>query len=355
VVLGASFPLVHYGSEARGYAMAVAFGLAAMLVAVRDGVTPRSRAAPVAWALLVLAFLGHPLALHVLVALVVWGAVRIVARDGLARGLATIAWWFAVPLAAFALFYLTFLRGITVGGGNRLGIWPPLLRAVAMTTGLPFGAPALVLVAVALVAVGVGLAWLASRGSDEWILYGTGIVASPVLLAVVQPTNLYAERYFLVSATLLLLLTSRVLAWAPTQGGAAAGAAAAVLALHLAADLQRVGHLVSVGRGRYRDTLSHAVRRTSGDTVTIGSDHDFRNRLLVEYHGPRVAAGKTVRYVRMNETAATPPEWYLAHRMLGEKPPLPSLDRGGVRYALQREYDSAPLSGWRWFLYQRVS
>src|SRR5262249_49088009 len=155
----------------------------------------------------------------------------------------------------------------------------------------------------------------------EWILYLVGIVGSPLLLGVVQQTNLWAERYFLVSATLLLLLAARVLAWATTRGAAARVAACGLLVAFVVANGTRVAWLLRDGRGSYREAIAYMVRHTAADEVSVASDHDFRNRLVVEYFGPRVAGSKTVRYVRAEQTGTPGPEWYVAHRGLGDAPP----------------------------------
>ncbi|HXJ33790.1 MAG TPA: hypothetical protein VMS22_07080 [Candidatus Eisenbacteria bacterium] len=353
IVLGGSYPLVHYGSEARGYALSIAFGLAAVAIAFGDGVTPRSRRAPLAWIALTLAFLAHALALHFLVALAAWTAVRALRRDGIARGLVTVVWWLGVPTVAFAVFYVGFLHGVTVGGGPREGALPPLLRAIATTTGLPFDTPPGVLAVVAGAVLAAGVGDLLRRRADAWAFYLTGIVGSPLLLGILQPTNLYAERYFLVSATLWLLVFAQLLTALWTRGIVPRILAAAMLAAFLAGNGARIAWLLRDGRGAYQEALAYMVRHTPDDALAVGSDHDFRNRLVIEYFAPRFP--KPIRYVRVNELTAPGPRWYVAHRALGEAPPPPALtDRLGTRYRLETEYPTAPLSGFRWFVFQRV-
>jgi len=258
-------------------------------------------------------------------------------------------------VAAFGAFYAGFLRGITVGGGNREGVVAPLLRAIATATGLPFDAPPGLLAGVVVVVLVAGVGWLVWRRSDAWIFYLVGIVGSPLLLGILQPTNLYAERYFLVSTTLLLLLVARLLAWATTRGSGARVAVAIVLVAFLAGNGARIEWLLRDGRGAYQEALQYMLRHTGGDVMTVTSDHDFRNRLIVEYFAPRFAATKPIRYVRSGELGVPGPEWYLAHRPAGERsPPTLVVDRLGNRYHLEVEYPSAPLSGWRWFIFRRV-
>jgi hypothetical protein len=349
VVLGVSHPLVQWGTEARGYGLALAFGLGAIAVALRDGLRPGSSAAPGFWALVVLAFLAHALALHVLTALAAWGAVRAFRRDRPLPAVATLAWWFAVPVAAFGAFYLGFLRGITVGGGARQGIGPPLRRALAVVAGLPLDLPMVLLLVVVLGVTAVGLWVLARRGSDLWVLFVVGIVVSPIVLAVVQPTNLYMERYFLVSMLLWLLLLARVLAWLVARGGPARAAALLVLALFGVANGARIAGLLDRGRGDYQAALRYMVSHTTGDVTRIASDHDFRNRLVVEYFGPRMS--KPVRYV--SRADQSPTQWYLMQKSAGETPPLARIAVPRGTYRLVGTYPTAMLSGLTWFVYER--
>ena len=349
LVLGASYPLVQWGSEARGYALALAFGLGAIAVAVRDGLRPRSSAAPACWALLVLAFLSHALALHVLTAMTVWGAVRTLRRDRPATSVETLAWWFAVPLAAFGAFYAFFLRGIKVGGGNRVGIWPPLQHALAVVTGLPLDLPIVLLLVIVLGIAAAGMWMLARLGSDLWVLYLVGIVVSPAALAVVQQTDLYAERYFLVSMLLWLLLVARLLAWLVARGGAARMAAVVGLVLFGLSNGARIVALIETGRGSYQAALRYMVAHTTGDVTAIASDHDFRNRLVVEYFGPRMP--KQVRYV--SRADGSPTQWYLMQKSFGDDPPLPRIVVPRGTYRLVVTYPTAMLSGLAWFVYER--
>ena len=351
IVLGVSLPLIQYSSEARGYALALAFGLGAIALAIRDDVRPMSTVAPAVWVLLILAFLSHALALHVMTALGAWTAVRAIRRDGWLRGAGTVAWWLAVPFAAFAAFWAYFLRGITVGGGNRPGIGPPLAKAVTVMAGLPFDTPIVVSFALALTIAAAGFWVIAQRKSDLWVLFAVGMIVSPAVLAIVQPTDNYAERYFLMSMLLWLLLTAQSLAWLVARGGGARIAAFVALAAFGVANATRVATLLRDGRGSYQEAIRWMVTHTTGDTTLIASDHDFRNRLVVEYYGPRMS--KPVRYV--SRADASPTQWYVWQKSPGEAPPIPRVAIPRGTYRLVKTYPTAPLSGLTWYVYERES
>jgi hypothetical protein len=344
--------LVHYASEARGYSLALAFGLLAVATALADGVRPMSRRAPVAWISLVLAMLALALAVHFLVALIAWSAVRTLSRGGWRDASATLAWWYGVPVGFFAVYYLGFLRVMKSAGGTREGVLAAAVRAIAGTTGLPEG-PALLIFAIAV--TGVGVVWLAARGSDLWTLYLFGMVVSPAAVASAYRSDLYVARHFIVSMALWLLLAGRLLAWLATRGRTARAAVAAILAAFLVANAIRTVPLLRYGRGGYRDALKYMAAHTRGDAVRVTGDHDTRNRLVVEYYASRIGSDRPLRYVRRRELAVPAPDWYIAHipPPTGGVPRLVADARGNL-YRFETEFPSNPFGGIPWRLYRRI-
>jgi hypothetical protein len=330
IVLGVSLPLIQYSSEARGYAMALAFGLGAIAIAVRDDVRPMSTAAPAVWALLILAFLSHALALHMLTALGAWAAVPAIRRDGWLRGAGTLAWWLAVPFAAFAAFWAYFLRNITVGGSNREGIGrrsrapSPSCRGCRSTLRSPCRScscsrsrpPA--------------RGWSHSGSRDLWILFVVGIIVSPAALAnhpadrQLRPPLLPGEHASVAAphgpAPRMARRTRR--RRADRRGSSRSPLSAS-----------RTAHAWPIScatvRGAYQEAIRWMVTHTDGDTTLIASDHDFRNRLVVEYYGPRMS--KPVRYVSRSD--ASPTQWYVWQKSPGEAAPITrmAIPRGTYR------------------------
>jgi hypothetical protein len=353
ILLGGAYLLVHYGSEARGYSLALAFGLLGVGTTLADGPRPWSRRAPVAWVALVLAMLALAFAVHFLVALVAWSAVRTLRRGGWRYAAATLVWWYAVPIGVFAIFYFGFLRVMERGGGTRGGTLASLARAFGAAMGLPGGVPAPVVLTLAVTVTAFGVAWLAARRSDLWILYVVGMVVSPVAVILFHKSQ--SGRHFIVSATLWLLLAARLLAWLTTRGRTARAIVAIMLAAFLLGNALRTMPLIRYGRGTFRDALryiaSHTPRET--ETVRVTGDHDFRNRMVVEYYAPRV--DRRLRYVGRRERSEPGSDWYI-----GSLPPPPGgvphvvADARGNAYRFETEFPSNPFAGISWRLYRRA-
>lgn len=357
LLVGTSYMMVHYGSEARGYGLLLGLALLALYAAVRGRLEPRSRWAFVYGAAGVLALLAHPLAVHLLLGVAAWSLLRWW-RRGLRGGrlLAACTAWHAVPFAAAAALVVGFLRGMIIGGGPVEGVAPVLGRAVAYMMGMPTQ-----LGSVALVGIGAGLllggvAWLAARGDDAWVFYLVAGAISPLVTQALQPGDLHFERYFVLSAALTLLLGARLLGALATRGRAGAALATLLVVAFCGAQVPRLVRLLRDGRGQYRAALQLMVDSDPAPRIYVSSDHDLRNWMMLQYYRSRVPGGARLVYVPRRAWATVRPAWQLFHRFEGEPAPAPVLtNRLGGQYRLVASFPSAPLSGWTWFVYRRTS
>ena len=309
ILLGGSYLLVHYASEARGYSLALVFGLLAVGIALRDGLRPLSRRAPLAWVSLILAMVSLALA----------GTFLSPSSPGPPSGRSAAGggatrqspWSGGTPCRSD---FSASTTCIPSRHGERRGPAPGTARAVVNaiegTTGLPLAYPAPLVLIFAVTVTGIGLFWLHARGSDLWIFYLFGMIVSPALVAYGHRAELYVGRHLIVSMTLWLLLAGRLLARLASRGGLAKAVVAATLAAFLVANAVRTVPLLRNGRGSFREALRYMESRTSGDGVRVIGDQDTRNGILVEYYGPRVAP--RVRYVKRRDRPGTGSDWYIA-------------------------------------------
>ena len=356
LLVGGSYLLVHYGSEARGYAYAVGFGLLAFACAQRGALAPRRRWAFAYGACALLALLGHALAAHLMTGVACWSFARSW-RRGL-RGIALLrafALWNTLPLVGTAVFYFGFLRRVEIGGGPRESVLPVLGRAVAYACGLPLGWGTGLLLGAALLVVGAGLFALARRGADIGWAFLVTILVSPMALRAFQPSELNFERYFVLSAAFGLLLVARLLGFVAARGRAGALVATLLALVVVGGSGPRIGRLLAEQRGHYREALGMMLSASPGARVSVSSDHDFRNGLLLRHYAERLGALERVAYLPQASWEGDGPDWFIEHRLEGRPGPADALqDPLGNRYTLYAEYPSAPLSGFRWYLFKRV-
>jgi hypothetical protein len=352
LLLATSYLMVHYQSEARGYALALGIGLLSPWAFLRANGEAGSRLVKVHWAAASLALLGHAVAVHLFAATFAWSLARF-RRDGLMgpRLVRVMVWWHGVPAAFAAVLYLGFLRRMAIGGGPEESLPDVLGRVVAYTLGFPLSLGTLTLLVLGAALVVGGLVALRRLGSDQWVFYATGIVFSPVLALLFQPGDLRFERYFYVSAALLLLLVARLLALLAARASVAALLA---VVLFLGGQYRHLQRLIADGRGDYGVAVAHMMARAPGRPVRVASDHDFRNALVISYQAARQRVQDQLVYTPSAAFAASGADWYVVHRP-ADAPPPPSVfrDTGGRTYQLDRSLPSAPLSGFHWFLFKR--
>lgn len=352
-LMALSFPMILYSSEARGYALAVFFALAAFAVFRAGG------PAPAFWLSVVLGFLSHLTFAQVYLALLAGSLARpLLRREPLARGLAAAVRWHAVPLLFLAGFYAVGLRHFTFGKGPLTEVQWSVFDALTQACGLPpRGLAAVAGGAAAIVLAGIGIAKLFEERDDAWFFLLCVALFAPALLRLVRPSPYAVARHFVVCVPFLYLLLAWILAraWGWGWGGKALGVV--VMAGFTLGSAVRTGHLLAEGRGQYRQAVLFMAEQTAGEAVGVGTDHDFRNKMLLHYYGRYVVPlGKKIVYYDQGSWPAGGPEWLIAHSLDPACEPLPVLvHKTGALYRLQRSYPCRGPSGWSWFVYRKAA
>jgi hypothetical protein len=174
-----------------------------------------------------------------------------------------------------------------------------------------------------------------------------------LVLIFARPKYLYF-RYFIVCFPFFyLLLSSQLCQWYRYSKPVRAGVIAAVILL-LTGQMYRVVSLLELGRGSYQAALIRILENSPEGVVRIGSDHDFRNRVLVDFYAPFLDGSHKVRYIPQTEWRSEPPDWILVHSQEVSYEPLPDIavPEVGV-YHFFAAYRFSGVSGWSWFLYRK--
>jgi 4-amino-4-deoxy-L-arabinose transferase-like glycosyltransferase len=347
-----SFALVHFSSEARGYAAVVFFALAAQWTLESDLAAPRASRAALFGACVVAGLLAQLIFVFYWCAAAAWMLWRWRALPPRTLALRMLA-WHALPLAAMALLYAVDLRVLVVGGGDPTDVLLLVAQAVGWTLGLPIlhalaGPDALL----ALALVAGGLALRARRGDDSWIALALTLALPIAVFAWLRP-QMIPFRYFLIGSAFALLLCADLAAAGLRAGGVRRAAAALALLLFAFGNAAHWRAFTEKGRGHFREALQTMARETPGDVVTVASDHDFRNRLVLQYYARELPDGKRLAYVPRDRFRLQQPEWLIRHAPSRPAQPAQQIAVDGTPYRLFAEYDHAAISGFYWALYRR--
>jgi hypothetical protein len=360
LLFGSSYVMILYSSEARGYALAVFFSLAAFLMLDRYLETGGKRWPLAAGfvACVILGFLSQLTFVSFYLATLAWSFYRV---KGTARGtgVRTILCCHLAPLLFLAAFYFVAIRHLTGIGGTPSSLLQACVRVPAWAMGSPSNAAAQVVASIVAIAILMAGLWLLRRDRlDLCVFFFGAIVIFPVLLIVVRGSNVVYVRYFIIAIAFLLLLFSFTLAWLYERGTAGKTACAILLVLFVAINSLHAASLFENGRGRYSEAIRYIVEHSERSPVTIGSDQDFRVGVVLEFYG--LGNGDNARYYPRDAWPKRGPEWVICHKESFEEatPPAPLIvdDRGNEHdYNFVKSYPSSPLSGLHWFLYHNRS
>lgn len=355
------FPLVHFSSEARGYALSLCFALAALWALERDLERPRAATALAFGACVILGFLSQLVFLFFYAGAAVES---LVTAAGLARSahslrpaVVLLLRLHALPLLALALLTWVDLREFRPAGGSPFEPAWFTARLVGYALGLPVRrelAPLYAVLAAVPWIAGLRLLWRERRDLAVGLAVA-GLVAPLLGFAVVRP-EVVAVRYFLIGIALTLLIATPVLADALRRGGVARALAAALLLVYAVGNGVHAAGFLEDGRGGYGEALAHMARATPGPRIVVGGRHDWRNQTVLEFYAPRVLRGQTLEYHSKEDWPPGGPAWFIWDRAEAPEEEREELVYpGGVRFRRVATFDHAALSGFTWTLYRNAS
>jgi hypothetical protein len=352
LLFAVSYPMVHYGSEARGYAGLVLFTLVA--VALLERWFDKRGAYSVALAVAVLlGFLSHLTMTETVVVLTVWTAwlswrrsrsLIVVNREVVQAFLP--AFLAVLPLAA-AIVVGARLFSFQIGGFSSFSLeqfavgYGGLIRYLF---GLPDWIGGWTCIAVVCVLVSAYAGVSRDRRAS---LYAIGIVGLPALMAVAHVPNVEFPRYFLVSGTLLLLWAGEMIGRGFDTGGTRRLCAVGILMLVVGGNVALLARFYEHGRGSYSDMVDEM---TNSGAATYATNADFRTGMVVDYFAAR--KDRQASLVPQDKICAGRAEWLIL-----EGDPQKQPEHVGFDCALAYQRAGAStfwgLSGLGWTLYSR--
>jgi hypothetical protein len=355
VLTATSYLMIHYSSEARGYAMVVFFALAAFHAAERFMATRKLSWAAAVWVCCCLGFLAHLTFLHVFAALGTWLLVRLYRSTDRVAGVRDAVVALGVPTILLVLFYVLVLRHFEIGGAPDYTLRAVLVKTLSYAAGGPATGPmAYGVTALAAILFMAAAAGLHGITRDEWVFFVVVMFASPaVVLLALRPEVLFV-RYFLLSIAFAYLASAFLLARWLRQAGPWRIGALAMLCLFLVGNAIQTASLYRHGRGAYLDALRFMVDESVRSPTTVAGDYDFRHSMMIDFYRRYLPADKPIVYVPSEKLSEISPQWYLIHR-IGEPGQTPEqvADDIGHPYDKVRAVRYSDLSGWHWYLYKR--
>jgi hypothetical protein len=357
LLAGTSYPLLLYFSEARGYGPAIFFGLLSFFLLRECQRQFHPVRLVLFWCASTLGVLSHLTFAIVFLSLVIFTVHYELGADApFARRSLQVGKYLFVPGVFIAAWYLFYAREMTIGGGPAVDRFTVLAQGAASAAGVP-DAVRFLGIPLVLLTVLWSLALLFREGDREWSFYGSVLLVAPSLAVMLAGSSYFNYRYVIVCFPFLYLIISRLLAKVYHRDAKVYRYLAfLVLGLYLTGQAFRLAPFFEYGRGSYRPVIAEMAKTSSGAVITVGSDNDFRNRMLIEFYSRFLDAGKKLRYIDQQLWTGDPPEWIILHSLDEADVPEPWITAtDGRMYRLIRSEGFSGNSGFSWFLYRNSS
>lgn len=355
LLTGTSFVFIQYSSEARGYAYLLLFVFLSVWLMQNIDQTSSHRDEFLLSVSISLGFLAHFLFAAAYGGLIAWSLISVSRHHR--RWPTRMGCW----MRMHSLPFLT-LVGLAVcyggmpmaGGGDHQRVLEIIIQVGSLIVGGPnAGVIAVLCCGLTVITSIVALVQL-NKQADGVVYFVMGSTITLALMIIVAATDLVYPRHFLVPMACVLMVLSHLLAtlWNANRIGKAAYLIA--VGLFLVGNIVHTRSLLMYGRGSYEEAVSF-LQRESGDVVSLGSDHDFRNGMVLDYYYRRLPKPKPFAYYPSNQWPPQGPEWLLLHSFEQPANPQPIIHPPeGRRYELVKVFPYYGLSGWNWILYKRA-
>ncbi len=348
-----SYPLIHFSSEARGYGSAmlaciVSYGALARWLETTS--KSRLRLSLVYIAAVCFGVPSHLTFVFIFASLVIWS---VMSASSSRNRLYSIALNLPPLMLLSALWLLDLRYATTLGGVFTTGL-SILSRLLANAAGWPLGDTWIIwLLGAPAVILAVREVWkLHQAGQDNWLFFALILAIPPLCLAVIRlkaPQSYISLRYFLVFVPFWLLLLAIALHRLRRH------LLIALLGLFVAGNATLYARFLSVGRGQYSEALRFIARNTTGPTIAIASDQDFRAGVELDYYQRVLPPNQKLRYITNSNLGHELPQWVIMQSEALD-PPLPAtLVIDTTSYSKVAYYGCSELAGQAWTIYQLPS
>lgn len=365
------YPLVHFGSEARGYGLMILFAYLAF-IAVDRSRTPTDAHRWLFGLAVTLGALSHFSILPIVFVLsIAYGLARLRERQRLwaavhdtlrfvapaSGGLAVIGGLVVYGLNHSTQYWFGGRDSVCPNNGCFVGAVDEILRFAvggfgAGTSGLYTGLFAI---------LGLGaVLWLGLIGQRRAWLYLAVFVGTPLIYwALGQPDVAYGRYFIGIFAFIPLLIADTIGELRSRSATGRVLGAVAVLAL-ITANMWGLLQFQVFKRGQYTAAYTLITETTRGAPITIGSDQSFRVAMVFDYVKHMNAEGRDVVYTAPEHISRDKPEWLILvmRQYVPARPQvcLTGSDTGRtpVVYDLVKSFAHWGLAGADWDVYRRI-
>ncbi len=356
-VVSISYLMVHYASEARGYAMAVCMALLAYDALDLYLLHARRRDVLVYGVAVVVGVLGNLTFGIVALSLGFWAVVGLYATQPARAALGRLILLHLIPLGGIGAIGWLSVRHMTPGDGPVLPLGTVVRETLTYAIGFPTASGWGTLACVAVImTIFLLLGRLLRRRDVKVIFFASVIFVVPVMLLALTGRPFVYPRYFLTGVCFASILFAFAMADLFDHTRWRGRCAILILLCTWAwGNLTLCFELARIGRGNFAGAIDDIVRASTDDQTRIGSLSDTRLFFIVGYHATHYDVSRRPVVVRQTDLATVRPNWILTAFSPAEVSTAPRRLQVAPRleYVLVKVYPSVHLSGFPAGVYVR--
>lgn len=356
---GFSYPLILYFSEARGYAPAIFFALSSLFVLEKCFTRYSGIKLVSFWLCTCLGTLSHSSFIIVFLSLSILVLYNEFSKPSpLKSKLHHSLRYLFIPSAFIIAFTLFYTRGMTIGGGDMNDRPTEISKGIVYLLGLPYNLTHLEFSVLGLFAILIFVgAYLFYHDKNKLGSFIIAVLFVPpfIIIFIIWPT-IYYFRYLVVTYPFFYLMLSFMLGKLYSKGSKYSYMTILLISFYLIAQCFQLLPLFRYGRGNYQGILAEISNKSSESILKIGSDHDFRNKMLLSFYQRFLPPHQSLYYIDQKFWNFDPPEWIIIHKTDRTFEPEPFIRAWDQHiYELTKSEGSSGESGFSWFLYHNTS
>lgn len=352
ILVCCSYPLILYGTEARGYSTLI-LCVVGSISAIQSPESLRRHLSLLGWS--VLGLLSHASFVLCIPGLLAFGLIDARAAESLFIRLGRQLMWL-IPFVLFAGgLYLLHFQYLEIGGGPRGSLMEVLFNAVATSFGqhelssYALEQSGTAFIVATLVAVVVAVQAMRMIRADNPLglsILFTGLLVPIFVVWLVQPGFLL-PRYFIVPIVFMYVGAATFVSALWARGTVARIAASALFLFFIYGNMRNVLELFRLGRGSPVEGLGCALKLTSGNGNEVTGNSDFRTTMVLDFYSRKLGQLAQLHY-QPGQNPSVPVA--IVEELDRLRPPEQDFN-GRV---LARVYPAAQLSGLPWRIYKRA-
>jgi len=357
LLTGISYPLILYFSEARGYAQAIYFALLSFFIIQENRIEYRPVKLFLFWVTAILGTLAHLTYIIVFLSLIPYLIYCELNADKTLIGkLKQILKYLAVPMIFILLFYFFYVRSMSIGGGPPIDMQHELTKGIACLLGLPGTAWYATIPILAFLVSAVAYLQYADK-NPLWVFSLSVMIIVPASLIIITKPTYFHFRYVVVCFPFYYLMMSYLLAKAfRVYNKALRFLLVLAMSLYCVGQCSRLVPFFQYGRGSYQAIVTEMANSSSLNEITVGSDNDFRNKMVLSFYARFLPNQKKIRYIDQQFWNGHPPAWLIVHDLDESAVPEPWIQASSDQmYRLIKAEKFSGNSGFSWFLYRNSS